>query len=303
MERVILHQYATSPFSEKIRRILAFKKISWSGVEQPIIAPKPNLTPLTGGYRKIPVMQIGADVWCDTAVIARLLERLRPTPSIFPGGGTGAQEALAHWADHWLFMATVPPVIAKVLPLLPPGFVEDRQKMSPAFTARNLEDAVPHSRSTLLAALDWLDTQLRGRSFLLGDAFGLADAACFHVLWFLRNDPESFALVERRSALKEWFDRVEAFGPGDFAQIDPDEALAIAKKSEPSTTEEDDGSDPNGLRPGARVSVVPDDYGTEVVTGTAVVVTSQSIALRRRDGEVGEVVVHFPRAGFRVTRC
>ena len=66
MEEIILHHYDVSPFSEKIRKILALKKLSWRGVEQPIIAPKPKLTPLTGGYRKIPVLQIGADVYCDT---------------------------------------------------------------------------------------------------------------------------------------------------------------------------------------------------------------------------------------------
>ncbi|MGH7819986.1 MAG: glutathione S-transferase family protein [Candidatus Binatia bacterium] len=301
MEPVILHQYATSPFSEKIRRILAFKKISWRAVDQPIVAPKPKLTPLTGGYRKIPVLQIGADVWCDTAMIARVLERLRRTPTIFPGGA-GAHEAIAHWADHWLFMSSVPPVIAKVLPFLPASFVEDRRQMSPAFTMKDLEGAIPHARSSLLAGLDWLDVQLRERPYLLGDAFGLADAASFHVLWFLRNDPKSFTLVESRPALRQWFARVEGLGPGDSNPMEADDALAIAARSEPATTEEDDGTDPNGLRPGDRIAVVPDDYGTEVVSGTAVVVTAQSVALRRHDDEVGEVVVHFPRSGFRVTR-
>ena len=301
MDRLILHQYVTSPFSEKIRRLLAFKKIPWTAVEQPIVAPKPDLTPLTGGYRKIPVAQIGADVYCDTALIARLLEKLRPTPTIFPGGA-GAHEVIAHWADHWFFMGSVPPVIAKVLPALPPEFIEDRRKMSPGFTAESLSGALPHARSSLLGGLDWLDSELRTRPFLADDSFGVADAACFHVVWFLRNDPESFAMVERRPALLDWFERVEGLGPGDVVTGEAGEALAAAKRSEPATRDEADGTDPNGLRPGDEIAVVPDDYGTEVVRGTAVVVTAQEIALRRRDDQVGEVVVHFPRTGFRVTR-
>ena len=28
--------------------------------------PKPNLTALTGGYRKTPVLQIGADIYCNS---------------------------------------------------------------------------------------------------------------------------------------------------------------------------------------------------------------------------------------------
>ena len=86
MPEIILHQYATSPFSEKIRKIFAHKKITWRSVEQPVIMPKPKLVPLTGGYRRIPVLQIGADVWCDTGIIVRKIEELNPTPTIYPEG-------------------------------------------------------------------------------------------------------------------------------------------------------------------------------------------------------------------------
>src|SRR5262249_59429914 len=86
---IILHQYVTSPFSEKIRKIFAHKNVSWRSVEQPVIMPKPKLIPLTGGYRRIPVLQIGADVWCDTGSIIRKIDELFPEPTIYPQG-TGA---------------------------------------------------------------------------------------------------------------------------------------------------------------------------------------------------------------------
>ena len=86
MPEIILHQYANSPFSEKIRKIFAHKKISWRAVEQPVIMPKPKLVPLTGGYRRIPVLQIGADVWCDTGIIIRKIDELNPEPTIYPAG-------------------------------------------------------------------------------------------------------------------------------------------------------------------------------------------------------------------------
>ena len=41
--------------------MLGFKGLAWKSVEQPPILPKPDLTPLTGGYRRIPVLQEGAD--------------------------------------------------------------------------------------------------------------------------------------------------------------------------------------------------------------------------------------------------
>ena len=81
MSDLILHHYPTSPFAEKARLMLGFKNLAWRGVEIPPIAPKPDLTPLTGGYRRTPVLQDGADVWCDTRLIARELERRVPSPT------------------------------------------------------------------------------------------------------------------------------------------------------------------------------------------------------------------------------
>ena len=50
-----------------------------------------------------------------------------------------------------------------------------------------------------------------------------------------------------------------------------------------------------------RVRVVPDDYGFDPVEGELVASSRHEVALRREAPEVGEVIVHFPRAGFRVT--
>ena len=299
MDEIILHHYDLSPFSEKIRKILAFKGFAWRGVEQPIIAPKPKLTPLTGGYRKIPVLQIGADIYCDTALIVHVLEERKPEPSCF-AGGVGAHEIVAHWADHWLFLAAVPPAIVKIIDALPPDFIKDRQAMSPGFSTENFVASVPDCRSRLSAAIDWLDAQLREREYLLGSTFGVADAACFHPLWFLRSDPEIFGWITVRPALRRWFERIDAMGRGEVTPLDPDEALDIARRSLP-LREGSEGTDPNGLEPGERVTVVADDYGVEKVSGKLVSTSAREIVLRREDPSVGEVIVHFPRVGFRVT--
>src|SRR3546814_3101593 len=71
----ILHHDGTSPFSEKVRAAFGIKGLAWHSVTIPVMMPKPDLLPLTGGYRKTPVMQIGADIFCDTQVILRELKR------------------------------------------------------------------------------------------------------------------------------------------------------------------------------------------------------------------------------------
>ena len=104
MTDLILHQYALSPYSKKVISIFAFKNLAWQAVEQPVIAPKPDLTPLTGGYRKIPVLQIGAHIYCDTKLMIREIEKRHPETALTPTELLGAAELIADWADYRLFL-------------------------------------------------------------------------------------------------------------------------------------------------------------------------------------------------------
>src|SRR6201985_1281583 len=99
MTDIILHHYDVSPFSEKVRLLFGLKGLEWKSVIQPVIMPKPDLIPLTGGYRRIPVMQIGADIFCDSQIILRELDRRFPEVSLTPANG-GAPYGLGFWADR-----------------------------------------------------------------------------------------------------------------------------------------------------------------------------------------------------------
>src|SRR5262245_10883913 len=184
---LLLHHYDTSPFSEKIRKVLAHKRLAWGAVEQPSIMPKPDLIPLTGGYRRIPVLQIGADVYCDTQCIVRVLERVAPDPRIYRDGTVGAAHAWNLWADRLLFLAVVAFVFADSGSPRPPASTENRSKMRPGRDFRYIPKQPPHAREQARALVATLEAQLAdGRQWLLGSAFSLADAACYHPLWFLR---------------------------------------------------------------------------------------------------------------------
>lgn len=79
MPVLILHHYPMSPFSEKVRAVLGFKKLAWKSMLIPTVIPKPDLLALTGGYRKTPVLQVGADMYCDTALICDVGELVAAT--------------------------------------------------------------------------------------------------------------------------------------------------------------------------------------------------------------------------------
>ncbi len=301
MAEIILHHYALSPFSEKIRRILAYKQIPWRGVEQPMIAPKPDLTPLTGGYRRIPVMQIGADIYCDTALMVRVLEQRYPQPACVPAAQAGVAALLEDWADHRLFMQVVPPVIVDLLPALPPDFITDRSAMSAGFTQEALVGAAPHALAQTKQSLARLDAQLANQSFLLGANFTAADAACFHCVWFLKNSPSVWIEVTKRSALAAWFARIEAFGPGKMQPMSGTEALTIARNARPNDLSGGDSTDTEFML-GDNVAIVADDYGKERTTGRVARLAADEITVLREDPAVGEVAVHYPRAGYRIAK-
>lgn len=301
MHDIILHHYPLSLFAEKIRRLLAYKTIPWRSVEQPMMLPKADLTALTGGYRRIPVLQVGADVYCDTACIARRLEALHPEPSCLPPDDAGLVGMLEDWADHRFTGQVTPSIIAEMLPSLPPDILVDRAAMSPMLSKEMILAAAPHTRTQALLSLDQLSHRLRDRAFLVGDAFSIADAACFHPLWFMRRGASAFDAVTARPALAAWYERIEAFGPGSSRPMTSAEALAIARETPPADLGGGGGSEP-GLAIGDAVAIVADDYGREETRGTVVRLTADEITIRRHDAALGELAVHFPRSGYRIVR-
>ncbi len=112
MPEVILHHYPQSPVSEKVRVVLGIKGLDWRSVTIPRLPPKPELVPLTGAYRLTPVMQVGADISCDSQCIIGELERRFPEPSLFPGGSAGMAWGVSRWTDRPLFTTTIALVFA-----------------------------------------------------------------------------------------------------------------------------------------------------------------------------------------------
>ena len=129
MSEIIFHHYWTSPFSEKVRNVFGMKGLAWRSVEQPTILPKPHLIPLTGGYRKIPVLQIGADVYCDSQLILREIERRFPGPK---RDANGLSAPLGFWADRAFFAAGIPLIFSALGDSVGEDFKKDREALSGA---------------------------------------------------------------------------------------------------------------------------------------------------------------------------
>lgn len=302
---IILHHYDVSPFSEKIRLIFGLKGIGWKSVLIPPVMPKPDLMPLTGGYRKTPVMQVGADVYCDTQLIADELERRFPHASLFPGGH-GLHRPASMWADRTWFAVTAGLVFGANCDAIPDEFLKDRSEFSGRPLDREmLKRGVGPMRVQWAAHAGWIDEALSdGRAYLTGGACGLADISAFMNVWFLtRLCPSEAGLAERLPRLAAWAARMSEIGHGVRTEMSAAEALDVAAGASPAGGEETWADDPSGLRPGDRIAVMPDDTGRVPVTGTYMRGDARKVVLRRHDERVGEVALHLPRAGFLIHRA
>ncbi|MEI7970666.1 MAG: glutathione S-transferase family protein [Betaproteobacteria bacterium] len=303
MPDFILHHYPGSPFAEKARLMLGFKGASWRSVTVPRWMPKPDLMPLTGGYRRTPVAQVGADVFCDTACIAREVERRFPGPALFPDSIRGAAAVLGAWADRTLFFDVVGVVFGTLGPAVPRELREDRLKFSDGVIDLDRYTAdQPHLRAQLRAHLFWLEHAMDdGRAHLFGAQPCYADFCVWGPLWMLHNRVPDLALLSDMPFLRSWVARMEAIGHGTPSVLEPRDALEVARAASPALPELGHPEFPAGFEPGSAVTVAADDYGRDPVRGTLVDANAQRLVLRRADPLVGEVNVHFPRAGFRLT--
>lgn len=310
MSDLILHHFETSPFSEKVRRVLAYKSIDWKSVLVPAMLPKPDVVELTGGYRRTPFLQVGADMYCDTALICEVLERLKPLPSIYPAPVQGLARILAHWADTALFWAAVagprnPARMYGGMPAAAPAFAEDRRAMFGPMKLLPTADAA----ATLGSHVQRLSDTLANQLFLLGDAPTIADFAAYHPLWLTRiRHPVEADVLGRAPNLRDWMDRMEALGTHVAQAFDLHRAIAVAAAAQPSPCGagllgDTEFVDLHGIALGECVTIIAESFGPEPTPGVLVAATRAHYTLRRTGNRVGTVHVHFPRVGYVLARA
>jgi len=304
MQDIILHHYPFSTFSEKVRTALGYKGLAWRSVEIAGLPPRPLLSPLTGGYRRAPVLQVGADIYCDTNVILPALERLKPTPSLYPAGSEGVAQGLGFAWERQMWIPIIGVLVHFIGEHIPPEFIKDRKEgylmidISKEAMAPQFEQHLSFVRSQLA----WLKQAVTARPFLFGEQPSAADLACWQTIFLLRKNcpPEVDALLDLGQLLP-WFERIEAFGHGSPTAMSAEDAFEVARNAQPAAvTHLDPNGDPGGLQAGCPVVVTPDDNARVPVRGTLVAASDSEVVIHHRDAQAGDLHIHFPRLGFDV---
>ena len=227
---LILHQYDISPFSQKAQKMMGLKELSWQSVEMPMIAPKPDVEALTGGYRGTPVLQIGRDVFIDNWMIARALDEFDASgPAINAQGGL-REAALYAWGER-LFTPLLHAALAAYQSEWDADFLADRKRVFPDVDFDTLDVSDPDRRSQVRAYLGTVEAQLGLDQDFLGGA--QADSCDIHVwgmVWMIHSAlPALMPIVETFPRLTDWYERVSALGTGDREDVKIDVAWQSLK--------------------------------------------------------------------------
>ena len=295
---LILHQYEISPFSEKVRVALGIKGLSWRACNQPSIMPKPEMIALTGGYRRIPVLQIGADLWFDRLYIIEELERRFPhAPPAFGGSGVGLARAFSQWSDGPLFMGLVGLLFSGDWKV-DQAFLDDRSALSGRpFDPAQFAAAKPALSLQWRQQLDLLETQLAdGRAFLTGERPDAIDAAVYCQTLLARlGRGDAAAAIDGFAGLCAWEARVKALGHGDRGtDIEREKANAIARDASPAPLAKVGGD--GAFAPGDAVSVKFHDANSPLLEGELVSIDLNGLTLKPAQSEVGDIHIHMPHS-------
>jgi glutathione S-transferase len=299
---MILHHYEMSPFSEKIRLMFGYAGLPWQSLLSPEMPPRPNLDPLTGGYRRIPVAQLGADLFCDTRLISEEVAALAGKPELAPqSADTDTQAYLANLESivFWACVLSIPVGVTLKQLVRNIGiwqslrFLKDRASMGK--NARMDAPSPKQATQQFQQHLEEMEQRLQD-NFLLGGAPTIADFSAYHTLWFKRVVGE-LPIPKGLPQVEAWYERMTGFGHGEREEISQAQAFAAAQENTPRPIPGEYTLDSSI---GKSVSISPTDYALDAVSGTLVGYSSTRYVLSRGTDTCGTLHVHFPRAGFEI---
>lgn len=288
--------------------MLGLKNRAWRSCIVAQKPPRPSLALLAGGYRRIPILQIGADVFCDSNLIVRVLDELSPAPALQASPDL-LSAPISQWFEPRMF-SVFSPLRFRTREDVAGSFESDDARaefvrdrlgfMAPMLDIRKNADIVAQCAVHARQFCRFLDDVLRdGRAYLQGSAPTHADFSAFHPLQWLQGHSAHRDFLTEFERVWAWVDRISALGEGTFTPITEHEAIAMAHAATPSFSF-DPQPGPGDPAIGAQVRVAPTDYGVDPVEGVLTSVGPAHVSIARATDETGPLAQHFPRWGYRV---
>jgi glutathione S-transferase len=122
---------------------------------------------------KSPVVVDGAEVFAESGAIVQTLAERHPAAGLLPALGTPERTRCTYWL-HYAEGSAMPPLLLALV------FRRVRESPAPFFVrpvVRGIADKVMASfvKPQLATHFDWMESQLAGRTWFVGESFTLAD--------------------------------------------------------------------------------------------------------------------------------
>lgn len=299
---IILHQYDISPFSQKAQKMLALKGLSWTSVEMPMIAPKPHVEALTGGYRGTPVLQMGADVFVDNWMIARALDDAAPDAPAINARGPLSDGALYAWGER-LFTPLLHSALAAYQSQWDADFLADRKRVFPDVDFDTLAAGDLDRHSQVRAYLGAVEAELAlCGNYLGGEHADSWDIHVWGMVWMIHSAlPDLVPIVEGYSGVVAWYERMVALGTG--ARTDAEIAVAweSLNAAEPRALPTTAADEPLKAWLGQSVQISAGSADRGGARGRLLAIDHEQVVLAVTPIEGVDAQVWFPRFGYHLS--
>lgn len=309
MNTPILHRSLKSPYAQKVMLLMGYIEQPYLSFIAPKGIPRPIEQALVGEYsRRIPILQMGADIYCDSELIVRVLAEKNNENSLTR---YSSEQEAQRWIEK-IEIAGNTSVLGSIKPLelicayfknMPPNhawkFITDRAKLGKRMTMPNAE--LPYTEKVAIARsyLEELNNQLRFSKFMLTEDKPTAvDFTAFTMIYYL-DTINRLKVAKGLEHLKQWYARMSVIGTGKFTEISGNKCLDVAREAVPSPIA---GKYLSSKRIGQKIAYQNKGFmaqmNNEGVEGVIVGEDDKTIILRREDAQVGIVHVYFPKLDY-----
>lgn len=298
---IITWDYQFAPNAQKSRNYLYATKTPFKICEQPFVLPRPILTNIGITYRRVPVLSIGKDVFCDNTSFIDAMQVILTKE----GKGkelkcSSADRAFEAWGyrSFWICLACVP------ADLITEELAKDRANLFPIFARKDFATLRQNGLSELRSLLQTAETEfLAAGPFINGVLLTLADV---HAMWMIKWALHTIGVAKEPGFEKAAFPKVHAWCdaiPTHDDAIQDGQFLSAGEATEQTLAAAHacpdlgvDSTDPLGYKGGEAVQVEMKDAmpGYYPQRGKLVGLNKGRIVLQLENG----LRVHFPRVGY-----
>jgi glutathione S-transferase len=293
---------------KKIMALLGYTKLDWYSELTSKGVPRPVQEILVGNYsRRIPILQIGADIYCDTKEICHQIAEISGIEELSFYHLSKEQQHFADELEYEFGRA----VVAKLTPMeliisyfkhIPMKdactFLIDRLKLKSKMKENNPLNEKSNVEWTkfLIQYFKKIDNKLENHSFLSLEASpNYIDFTTYTHIWYSKR-VNNLKYAKDLTNIRRWLKRMDSYDLGNYKELSEGEAIEAAKQNKPKSLDNSLLNRTNKLNKSTSITINDGlSFIMEPVQGILLGENDKKSILKRENRTIGTVHVHLPK--------